>query len=699
MAQALQTVAASLPGGGEERPGQLAMARAVSRALDLDRHLAVQAGTGTGKSLAYLLPIVLAGRKTVVATATKHLQDQLADKDLPQVAAALGDTRRFDFAVLKGRANYLCRQRVRELAPGTDGARGDGADSGSVHAASSALFDVSAFEEADPPGGDGERRAGMADADPGRVADQIRRLVAWAEATHTGERSELAFEPDRRAWAAVSVGPRECPGAYQCPSGPDCFAELARARAAAADVVVVNTHLYAAHLAAEGTVLPDHDVVIFDEAHATEDVMTEGLGLSLTPGRLRAVATSARGLVGADDRALADAVAETADLLDVALAPRAGRRVLRVGTAGDDESATRRRRGEDDELRTSLELATGRLAALSGALHRAGAEGPGRGDGDGDGDAARRLRAQLSCTHLVEDLRTLADLGPDRVAWVEASGPNRRQRALRAAPVEVGPILADRLWPSVTAVLTSATVPPLIRERLGLPVASSDELDVGSPFPYEVNTLLYCAARLPDRRLADAEPALHDELAALVEAAGGRTLALFTSWRAMTRAVEELRTRLPYPVLAQGDLPKPALLARFTAEEQTCLFATMSFWQGVDVPGPTLSLVTLDRLPFPRPDDPLLEARRERAGAGAFRLVDLPRAATLLAQGAGRLVRSSTDRGVVAVLDRRLAAASYGAELRAVLPPMPFTTRREDALEFLSRIVAERCRAPVTGGD
>jgi ATP-dependent DNA helicase DinG len=665
VAEALAKVAGALPGGGEERPGQRAMAKAVARAVEGHRHLVVQAGTGTGKSLAYVVPVAVLGVKTVVATATKHLQDQLAGHDLPQVAAALGRARRLDFAVLKGRANYLCRQRARELA----------------------------------------ERGGAAPADERQVAEQVRRLLAWAHTTPTGERSELPFEPDPRAWAAVSVGARECPGAYRCPSGPDCFAELARARAAAADVVVVNTHLYAAHLAAGGAVLPEHEVVVFDEAHAVEDVMTEGLGLELTPGRLRAAAASTRGLLEEGDRPLAEALSETADRLDAALAPLAGRRVLRgeegagSGTAGRPPPTP-----GDGELRAVLELAQARLAALSGALRRAGAAGGGRDEaahcgepgGPADADAPRRTRALLSCSHLLDDLRALADLGPEQVAWVEAGGPGGRPRALRAAPVEVGPILAERLWPQVTAVLTSATVPPLARRRLGLPDDRSDELDVGSPFPYEANTLLYCAAHLPDRRLAEAEPALHDELAALVEAAGGRTLALFTSWRAMTSAVEAMRARLDYPVLAQGDLPKAVSLARFAGEEGACLFATLSFWQGVDVPGPTLSLVVLDRLPFPRPDDPLLEARRERAGAGAFRCVDLPRAATLLAQGAGRLVRSSADRGVVAVLDRRLVTAAYGAELRSALPPMPFTTDRAQALGLLSRIAAERRGACTT---
>ena len=694
----LRAVAASLPDGGEDRPGQRAMAHAVARAVALERHLVVQAGTGTGKSLAYLLPLVLAGRKTVVATATKHLQDQLAEKDLPQLCAALGGDKPIDFAVLKGRANYICRQRVVELTTAADAGSGHVGVVGS--GASAPLFDAGEVEDEEVPGPAMAVDSGSeASAEREGTAGEIRRLVAWAEVTESGERSDLPFEPSGRAWAAVSVTARECPGAFHCPSGPDCFAELAKHRAAAADVVVVNTHLYAAHLAADGAVLPEHDVVVFDEAHAVEDVMTDGLSLEITPGRLRAAATSARSQLHDDDGALVQAVADTADRLDAALAPLAGRRVLRdaapAATVVPSDALAR----ADAELRAILELASGRLSALAGALRRAGPDSPGgREEGEDHDSGARRTRTLLACSHLLDDLRAMAAIGPERVAWVEASGPGGRWRALRAAPVDVGAILAERLWPSVsTAVLTSATVPPMLTSRLGLPGGSTDLEDVGSPFPYETNALLFCAAQLPDRRTTQAEPALHDELAALIEAAGGRTLALFTSWRAMAGAVEALRSRLPFPVLAQGELPKPALLAAFTVDESACLFATMSFWQGVDVPGPTLSLVTLDRLPFPRPDDPLLEARRERAGVGAFRQVDLPRAATLLAQGAGRLIRSARDRGVVAVLDRRLATAGYGAELRSVLPPMAFTTKRSEAEAFLAGITGT-ARPPAATG-
>jgi ATP-dependent DNA helicase DinG len=240
----------------------------------------------------------------------------------------------------------------------------------------------------------------------------------------------------------------------------------------------------------------------------------------------------------------------------------------------------------------------------------------------------------------------------------------------------------------VTAVLTSATVPPRLVERVGLTGFETTQLNVGSPFDYRAHALLYVARHLPDRRAPEAEAALHKELALLIAAAGGRTLALFTSRRATEEAAAALAPDLPYTLLRQGELPKGRLLEEFAEDETSCLFATLGFWQGVDIPGRALSLVTLDRLPFPRPDDPLLQARRARAGGRAFSLVDLPRAATLLAQGSGRLIRTAEDRGVVAVLDSRLATASYRGVLLASLPPMRRTVERSEVEEFLRKALA-----------
>ena len=700
----LAAVASGLPGGGESRPGQQEMAEAVGRAVENRRHLVVQAGTGTGKSLAYLVPAARSGERVVVATATKALQDQLAHYDLPRVAAAVGGT--FSFAVLKGRSNYVCLQRVSEV-----GGRGE----------QMTLQPGSA----DPPDADDTLSAPPGDGPPVpddpaevvRLGEQVRRLVRWAGDTTTGDRAELAFEPHFRAWAMVSTTARECPGAFRCPSGRECFAEAARARAAEADVVVVNTHLYGAHLASGGAVLPPHDVVVFDEAHEVEEVMTDSLGVEIGPGRFRALAAAARplldpGSTGALDTA--DGVAGLGDLFHRVLSPLAGRRIPHrdligeVGEEGPDrpDDATR---GEplglelgleepapaplprpaaasgasvDPALDQTVALAVGRVGRLIDHLRQAertaGDDAPGP-------ERSRRDRALLAAGHLAADLARLTSLTEDEVAWVDGG---TRAPSLRVSPIDVGPLLTEQLWGTVTGVLTSATVPLGLAERLGLPPGRCDELDVGSPFDYRHHALLYVARSLPDRRRPESEPALHDELEVLIGAAGGRTLALFTSWRAMHAAVEALRGRVDVPVLAQSDLPKPALVEAFRADEATCLFATLGFWQGVDVPGPTLSLVTIDRIPFPRPDDPVLEARRERAGAGAFSAVDLPRAGTLLAQGAGRLIRTAADRGVVAVLDSRLATARYRGALLARVPPMKRTLSRDEVVAFLEGISA-----------
>ena len=321
-----------------------------------------------------------------------------------------------------------------------------------------------------------------------------------------------------------------------------------------------------------------------------------------------------------------------------------------------------------------------RVLTVGGEAARSAMEGA----RSGADDDTRRTRALKAASALAEDVATAASPSDDDVSWIDG-GPG--QATLRVAPVVVADLLAERLWGGVrTAVLTSATIPSNLPTRLGLP-PSAEQLIVSSPFDYEQQSLLYCATHLPDPRAPGYEEAMHAELEALIRAAGGRTLALFTSWRAMRSAAEVLGPVLPWRVLTQEDLPKPALLAAFRDDETSCLFATMGFWQGVDVPGTALSLLVIDKLPFSRPDEPLMQARRDRAGTAAFRTVDLPRAASLLAQGAGRLIRSTTDRGVVAVLDSRLATAGYRWELIAALPPMHRTKDRGEVERFLEALI------------
>ena len=592
------------------------MAAAVARSIVDQRHLLVQAGTGTGKSFAYLVPVILSGRRTVIATATKTLQDQLADKDLPFLAESLD--REFSWAVLKGRSNYICLQRVREL------------------------------DEAE------ERLALEMGAKS--VAEEVEELSRWARTTTSGDRAELRVEPSHRAWSTVSVGPRECPGAAKCPKGDECFTERARRAAADADIVVVNTHLYGMHLATDGAVLPEHEVVVIDEAHQLEDTISATSGVEITPGRFSALARTINNVL-ADPELVAE-LDECSRLWRDALADAIG---TRVRTALDGEP-----------LRV-LDLARGRLERAMSALRQIPDDAP-------IDTAARKQRGMQATTSLIVDGDALRDIGEGQVAWIEGTEDSP---VLRLAPIDVGELLDEQLWNRQTVVLTSATLSPAVAEQTGAPAESFDQLDVGSPFDYERQAILYCATDLPAPNDPTWEAAMHEELAALIEAAGGRTLALFTSYRSLRSAVEAMRERLEVEIVAQDDLPKAVLIERFTEEPSTCLFATMGFWQGVDVPGATLSLVTIDKLPFPRPDDPLLQARRERARADGFRLVDLPRATTLLAQGAGRLIRSTADRGVVAVFDPRLATKNYRWSFINALPPMRRSKDRAEVEQFL----------------
>ncbi len=614
--RALETITAALP-TGEPRIGQIDMAQAVARSISDGRHLVVEAGTGTGKTFAYLVPAIISGRRTVVATATKTLQDQLAKKDLPFLVEHLD--RPITFAVLKGRSNYVCLQRIHELD--------DDADQLEL------------------------------DVGPRPPAEEIAAIARWAVTSETGDRAELTIEPSHRAWAAVSVGPRECPGATRCPKGNECFAEQARNAAMDADVIIVNTHLYGMHIATGGALLPEHDIVVIDEAHQLEDTIAATAGVDLTGGRFTALARTIAAIIA--DPSIVANIDELGAQWRAAIADERGRR-LRGAIDGDAARV--------------LELARARLEPAMAALRAI--------PDDSTGEVgARKLRAIKAATSLLDDIDRVSQVRTGEVSWIEGTEENP---VLRVAPIDVGELLADTMWPHSVAILTSATLPAALPEQIGLEPDSFERLTVESPFDYPTQSLLYCAAHMPDPRSEAFDPAVHDELAALIGAAGGRTMALFTSHRALSAAVEALRDRIEVPILAQDDLPRQLLIERFTDEPETCLFATMGFWQGVDIPGATLSLVTIDRLPFPRPDDPLLQARRERARADAFRLVDLPRATTLLAQGAGRLIRTTTDRGVIAVFDPRMATnARYRWDVINALPPMPRTKERSEVEQFL----------------
>ena len=618
--QALARVTAALP-AAEDRPGQQQMASAVASAIESGRHLVVQAGTGTGKTIGYLVPSILAGKRVVVATATKALQDQLAAKDLPFLQAHLDVP--FDWAVLKGRSNYICMQRVRE-----------------IQSAATGQLELEEFAAT--------------------TKVEINRLAEWSGNTDTGDQASLTWAPSDRSWQAVSVGSDECPGASKCPMGGICFAEAARERASVADVVVVNMHLYGLHVGSGGLILPEHDVVVLDEAHQLEDIMSDTVGVQVAGGRFTRLAVALKQIL--DDPRIVGAIAEASATVRDALVPFLGQRLSTPYPDAVQDML--------NDVRSRIQHAQDALRAIKTDVEDA---------------KAKVVRSQQLATRLQETIDLALAARGGYVSFV-SGGPDFPK--LEIAPLEVGGVLERGIWSKRTAVLCSATIPASLGPRVGLPADGFDEIDVGSPFDYATHALLYCAVHMPNPNSPGFAAAMHDELVALINAAGGRTLALFTSWKAMDNAAEAVRARVTMRILTQRELPKTALVKAFSDDEHACLFATAGFFQGVDIPGRTLSLVVIDRIPFPRPDDPLLSARREQLGAEAFKLIDLPRATMLLAQATGRLIRNAHDRGVVAVMDPRLGKANYRWDIVSALPPMKRTRERAEVEAFLHEITA-----------
>jgi ATP-dependent DNA helicase DinG len=617
----LDLITGDLPGGGESREGQRQMVRSVAAAFTRRQHTVIEAGTGVGKSLAYLVPAVMTGQRVVIATATKNLQDQLATKDAPTVAAHAS---RVTVAVLKGKNNYLCRNRANQVGGGGQMSFDDGTDV------------------------------------PRGVASQMRRILQWSNETQTGDRDELPFEIDQRAWRGLSVTPQECLGRVQCPQGQNCFAELAKDRAGESSILIVNTHLYAAHLASGSMLLPSHEFVVFDEAHEALDIFASLLGTSLTTSRLRALSGVSRSLLGSDFHERCDQLLEVADRLATSLEIQFDLNQL-TGLSEDCER----------ELTRANELVSQIIEALR-TLPTDGADAE-----------ARRVRALGPAVHLGNDLERVNKLRDGELLFLDR---REREITIEISLIDVGPRLRDDLWGKVTAVLTSATIPDSLPKNLGLDGDCLVE-HFDSPFDYQSNSLLYVPQGFPQRNADGAEEAITEELVTLIRAAGGRTLALFTNRSVMNRVAEAVAPRLETEILVQGTLSRQRIIEEFRESAEASLFAVTSFWQGIDVPGHSLSLVTIDRLPFAVPNDPLAEARRSRSDR-PFYEVDLPRAAMLLAQGVGRLIRTNTDRGVVAVLDTRLAESSYRSSLFRKLPAMKRTRDRDQVLAFLQELRA-----------
>ncbi|MGP8298661.1 ATP-dependent DNA helicase [Streptomyces inhibens] len=632
--------------GGTERPGQVAMAEAVAGAVDDTSHLLVQAGTGTGKSLGYLVPALAHGERVVVATATLALQRQLVERDLPRTVDALHPLlrRRPEFAMLKGRSNYLCLHRLNEGVPQDEE---DG------------LFDV--FEQATPTS---------------KLGKDLLRLREWADETETGDRDDLTPGVSDRAWGQVSVSSRECLGASKCAYGAECFAEAARERAKLADVVVTNHALLAIDAIEGAPVLPQHEVLIIDEAHELVSRVTGVATGELTPGQVNRAVRRAAKLVNEKAADQLQTASETFErLMELALP------------------------GRLEEIPEDLGYC---LMALRDAARTViSALGSTRDKSVQDEDAVRKQAlASLETVHAVAE--RIANGSEYDVVWYERH--DRFGASLRVAPLSVSGLLREKLFDDRSVVLTSATLKlggdfNGVAASMGLaPEGTQGEdipvwkgLDVGSPFDYSKQGILYVAKHLAQPGREGSRTDMLDELAELIEAAGGRTLGLFSSMRAAQAAAEALRGRLDVPILLQGEETLGELIRNFAADARTCLFGTLSLWQGVDVPGVNCQLVVMDRVPFPRPDDPLMSARQkavEEAGGNGFMAVAATHAALLMAQGAGRLVRATGDRGVVAVLDPRVERARYGSFLRKSMPDFWYTTDRNQVRRSLAAIDA-----------
>ena len=624
--------------GDTHRPGQTQMAQAVLDAIDAQEHLLVQAGTGTGKSLGYLVPAILHAQRTgtpvIIATATLALQGQIVDRDLPRLAQTLAPLlgRRPTYALVKGRRNYVCLHKLEGGFPPED----------------EGLFDIA-----------------EADAGVGRLGAQVVRLREWAQESASGDRDELVPGVSERAWREVSVDAHECLGS-RCPMVTECFVERSRAAAKDVDIVVTN-HSFLAIDAFEGRfMLPEHDVLVIDEAHELVERITSTITDELTAGQVRAATKRAR---SADS---STALEDAALVLERALEQQPEGRINAI----------------PDQLALALATVRDTARAVTSELK------PQPGE---QVDGARQV-ALAAVEEVFDNAARMLEERDLDVLWNRVD--QRRGPVLHVAPMSVAMLVRERIFGERTVILTSATLElggsfDALAGTMGLRGAGAPAyrgLDVGSPFAYAEQAVAYVAAHLPPPGRAGLSDELIDEIEALVRAAGGRTLGLFSSMRSAKEAAEAMRDRLgegEIDILCQGDDQLSTLVRRFARNPATCLFGTLSLWQGVDVPGSSCQLVLIDRIPFPRPDDPLASARTEAIaamGGNGFMAVSATHAALRLAQGSGRLIRTASDRGVVAFLDSRMMTARYAGFLQLSLPPFWPTTNRELVLGALRRL-------------
>ena len=596
----------------EFRPSQIRMAEAVHRALEEQNHVIIEAGTGTGKTLAYLLPALLHGRRILVSTGTKTLQDQIFYKDLPLLEHVLG--RPIRAAYLKGRNNYLCRLKLETL-----------------HA--EGLFSM-------------------------RELSSFKAILEWAQETETGDRAELgSIGDDSDLWSRMDARRDRCLGS-KCKDYERCFLTLVRQKAMEADIVVVNHHLFFADLAIRksdvAAILPDYSAVIFDEAHDLEDIATDYFGFHVSNYRLSEFVHDASKL-----EVDVDVVARASDRFFNGFALlRDGRHPL-PGLEG--------------------------IEGLIGALQEARRAIKQMKDFSGEYEALARRSGELESELELFRRGNLENY----VSWIE-----RRDRGifLEACPVDVSGMLQEKLFTRIpTCILTSATLTvadsfSYMRSRLGL--SESRELSLTTEFDVQKQALLYIPKGMPDYRHPKYVERAVEEIRLVLRASDGRAFVLFTSYRQMETMYQALVADLPYPCMIQGKGGgKSRLLEQFKVTPNAVLFATASFWQGVDVKGEALSAVIIDKLPFQVPSDPLVAARSARIhneGGNAFAEYQVPNAILRLKQGFGRLLRSTTDRGILAVLDNRLSTKSYGRLFMDSLPDYEVTERIQDLVEFMS---------------
>jgi ATP-dependent DNA helicase DinG len=630
------------------------MVHAVTDAIARREHLLVQAGTGTGKSLAYLIPAVVhafaTGRPSVVATATLTLQAQIVDSDMPRLAKAIAPIlgRQPTYALVKGRRNYLCRHKLSGGFPADD---------------EGSLLSV-----------------GAVDANVSWLGAEVVRLRSWAESTQSGDRDELLPGVSERAWRQVSVGAHECLG-QKCPMVTECFVEQARSGAKDVDVVVTN-HAFMAIDSFEGRqMLPEHDLLIVDEGHDLVDRVTSTITDELTVPMIAGAAKRAGRLAGTDQ------VTDASEFLAAIV----------------EEMPEGRLNGIPDSLSLALARVRDSARGVQTELKPASPE---------DNDGARQV-ARAAIDEIFENAERILQERELDVAWV--SKDPRRGTVLKVAPMSVAMLMRDKVFGDRTVIMTSATLElggtfDAVAGTLGLRGEGAPTwrgLDVGSPFDYPKQAIAYVAKHLPPPGRDGMAPETLDEIEALVRAAGGRTLGLFSSMRAAVAATEAMRERFKdndasaanetkkgsdsgsIEFICQGEDQTSTLVRQFARDARTCLFGTLSLWQGVDVPGSSCQLVVIDRIPFPRPDDPLSSARSQaiaRMGGNGFMAVSATHAALRLAQGAGRLVRRGDDRGVVAILDSRMMTARYAGFLQKSLPPFWPTIDKAMVLDALKRL-------------